>query len=382
MGPSGGVTGMKHLDEYRSATASRVLVEQIRAATPQPLCLMEVCGGQTHSLLSHGITQALKGHVEFIHGPGCPVCVTSIEDIDEAIRLAHSRDTQLVTFGDMLRVPGAKGTLAQARGAGADVQLIYSPLDAVQRARENPELTIVFFAVGFETTVPATALAIQQAAELGLNNFRVLCSHVRVIPAMEMILRDHDCRIDGFLAAGHVCSVHGTAPYESLAQQFQIPIVVAGFEPVDLLRAILASAIQIKNRDFGVVNHYQRYVEHDGNPLALHAMEQVFSVSDRNWRGLGLLQGGGFEIQPPFQNFDARALELGLRDGEPVSTASSLESRQSSQHQECPSGAVLRGQLKPCDCPHFGRSCTPEHPLGAPMVSSEGACAAYYRVTV
>lgn len=370
---------MKHLDEYRSSGASQLLVEKIKAVTPNPVCLMEVCGGQTHSLLNHGITQALQGHVEFVHGPGCPVCVTNTDDIDLAIELAFQPDTRLATFGDMLRVPGTHGTLAQARSQGAQVQMVYSPLDVVQLARADANKRFIFFAVGFETTIPTTALAIQQAAQLGLENFQVLCCHVRVQPAMEIILKDRDCRIDGFLAAGHVCSVHGSAVYEELVARYQIPIIIAGFEPLDLLTAVLASAIQIQAGEFRLENHYTRYVERQGNSLALKAIDQIFSVSDCPWRGLGLIANGGFEIRNEFSAYDARKQKC--HNTILPQTFSTCEVDKGSL-SECPSGEVLRGKLKPCDCPHFGGNCTPEHPLGAPMVSSEGACAAYYQIKV
>ena len=368
---------MKHLDEYRSASACRSLVEKIQSATPRPICLMEVCGGQTHSLLNYGITQALKGHVEFVHGPGCPVCVTHVDDIDLAIAIAHQPDTLLTTFGDMLRVPGSHGTLAQARGQGAQVQMVYSPLDVVEMARADASRKFVFFAVGFETTIPTTALAIQQADKLGLDNFHVLCSHVRVQPAMELILMDQDCRIDGFLAAGHVCSVHGSSIYEALVQRYKVPIVVAGFEPLDLLRAVLASANQVQAGEYRLENHYTRYVELHGNSLALEAIEQIFSVADCSWRGLGGIPNGGFKIREEFRTFDARSLKC-----QHSTLLAPLKGRGTNliPLSTCPSGDILRGKLKPCDCPNFDTNCTPEHPLGAPMVSSEGACAAYYRI--
>jgi len=328
--------------------------------------LMEVCGGQTHGLLRYGIAEELADAVELIHGPGCPVCVTSLAAIDLAIELACRAGTIVASFGDMLRVPGSRGSLADARSAGAAVRMVYSPLDAIEIARRNPTEQVVFFAVGFETTAPATAVAVQQAKELDLQNFSLLVSHVRVLPAMESLLQQPDARIDGFLAAGHVCTITGYEPYDKLADQYRVPVVVTGFEPVDLLAGILECVSLLESRSFEVKNCYSRSVCRDGNQAARKLMDEVYEIIDCDWRGLGMLLQGGLRLRPEWRHFDA-TFRFGGCSLPVIETP------------ECQGGLVLSGRLKPHECPSFGGACTPDRPLGAPMVSSEGACAAYYR---
>jgi len=357
---------MKHVDDYRDAKTCRRLVREIHRRCTQRYTLMEVCGGQTHALVRHGIEQALQGAVELIHGPGCPVCVTPVEDIELAIAISRRPDCLVASFGDMLRVPGNHESLRDAAASGGNVRMVYSPLDAVRLAQENPTLQVIFFAVGFETTAPATALAVWQAQELKLTNFSLLVSHVRVQPAMEMIMRQPTRRVQGFLAAGHVCAVSGYESYRSFVDRFGVPVVIAGFEPVDLLAAILACVEQLEAGLPRVTNLYQRTVLPSGNAAAMNIVDQVYQVCDRSWRGLGMIPEGGFQLRPVLDSWDARS-----RFQLPTATGSG--------ETLCPSGAVLLGQLRPQDCPYFGNRCTPVHPLGAPMVSSEGACAAYYQ---
>jgi hydrogenase expression/formation protein HypD len=359
---------MKYLNEFRDPALARKLVEHIRRTASRPWVIMEVCGGQTHGLLRHGIDEALEGAVELIHGPGCPVCVTPAEAIDFACRLAQLPATTVTSFGDMLRVPGSRGALSQARANGGDVRIVYSPLDAVTFVRQNPNTNVVFFAVGFETTMPATALAVLQARDLGLENFSLLTAHVRVLPAMRGILSASDNRVQAFLAAGHVCTVTGYRDYEQLATRYQVPIAVTGFEPVDLLEGILDCVTQLEAGLHTVTNRYERSVRVHGNSEALRFVERVYQVADRPWRGLGVIPGGGFVLRDEFHSFDAERRFSAALSQLPVLN----ETR-------CRSGDVLSGRIKPRDCSEFGRGCTPASPLGAPMVSSEGACAAYYR---
>ncbi len=357
---------MKYLDEFRNPQAVQRLVAEIRRRATRRWTLMEVCGGQTHSLLRYGIEHELSDVVELIHGPGCPVCVTCVEQIDRAQQLAMRPDVLLATFGDMLRVPGSRQTLLDVRAAGGQVQMVYSPLDAVELARRDPQRQVVFFAVGFETTTPATALAVLQAAKLDLDNFSLLVAHVRVQPAMETIASAAECRVQAFLAAGHVCTVMGHESYADLVQRFRLPVVVTGFEPVDLLAGIDQAVRQLEAGDARVANCYARSVATLGNIVAQDLVERVYEVCDRPWRGLGTVRNGGLRLRAEWKRFDAEAR---------FAAAPSL----TILHDQCPSGDVLTGRIKPPQCPHFGLACTPDHPLGAPMVSTEGACAAYYR---
>lgn len=358
---------MKYLDEFRDAVLAKKVLAEIRQLADRPWVLMEVCGGQTHGLLRSGIVQELEGVVELIHGPGCPVCVTPVEAIDFAQELAQRPEVILTSFGDMLRVPGSRDSLLGVRARGGDVRTVYSPLDAVALARQNPSRQVVFFAVGFETTAPATALAILQADQLQLENFSLLVSHVRVQPAMESILEAADCRVQGFLAAGHVCSVAGFNSYAELTERYHVPIVVTGFEPLDLLLGIRECVRQLEAGEASVRNQYTRNVREAGNADALRIMSDVYEVADRPWRGLGMIPSGGFVLRSKWHRFDAEQRFQCI--GSPLPTACS----------ECLSGDVLSGRIKPTACPSFGVRCTPESPFGAPMVSSEGACAAYYR---
>ena len=357
---------MKFVDEYRDAAAVRKLAAAIAGCVTRPWVIMEICGGQTHSIVKFGLDELLPATLTLVHGPGCPVCVTPVELIDAAVALAARPGVTLCSFGDMLRVPGSEADLLTARARGADVRIVYSPRDAVTFARQHPDREVVFFAVGFETTAPANAMAVLQARQLGLRNFSLLVSHVLVPPAIAAILTAADNRVQGFLAAGHVCTVMGTAEYEPLVARFHVPIVVTGFEPVDLLRGVLACVEQLESGRAEVANAYARAVRPEGNEPAQRMMREVFAVVDRNWRGIGLIPRSGYALRGEFAGFDA-ALRFG-----PL-TAAIAEST------ECIAGQIMRGTRKPHDCPAFAGRCTPEHPLGAPMVSSEGACAAYFR---
>lgn len=356
---------MKYLSEYRDGRVARALVAKIRAAASRPWALMEVCGGQTHTIVKQGIDELLDGAVEMIHGPGCPVCVTPIEQIDRALHLAARDDVLFTSFGDMLRVPGSACDLLAIRARGGTVRIVYSPLDALELARKHPDRQVVFFAVGFETTAPANAMAVWRARELGVTNFTVLVSHVTVPPAMIALLESPDNRVQAFLAAGHVCTVMGWTEYEPIAAQYRVPIVVTGFEPVDILEGILMAVRQLEEGRHEVENQYARSVRRDGNQPAQELVGRVFEVVDRKWRGIGEIPRSGLGLRLEFAEFDAER-----RFG--------LEGIQASESPLCHAGEVLRGRLKPVECPAFGAQCTPEMPLGAPMVSSEGACAAYY----
>jgi hydrogenase expression/formation protein HypD len=357
---------MKYLDEYRDPEQCRRLSAEIRRTATQLWSIMEVCGGQTHGLLRYGIDQQLDGCVRLIHGPGCPVCVTPLEAIDFAIELARRPGVVLASFGDMLRVPGSRESLLAVRGAGGQVRIVYSPLDAVKVAQQNPDQDVVFFAVGFETTTPATALAVQQAAQLGLDNFSLLVSHVRVQPAMEQLAARPENRVQGFLAAWHVCTVAGFESYEQFVRDYHLPVVVTGFEPVDLLVGILECVRQLERGESRVVNCYERSVTAAGNREALAVVDDVYEICDRPWRGMGVIPGGGLRLRAKYAAFDAMK-KFGQSP------------RIVSEPPECRSGDVLTGRIKPTECECFGTRCTPETPLGAPMVSAEGACAAYYR---
>jgi len=356
---------MKYLAEYRDPDLARGLVTRIKATATRHWVLMEVCGGQTHTIVRHGIDELVADQVEMIHGPGCPVCVTPLEQIDRALAVASRPAVIFTSFGDMLRVPGSRTDLLHVRAQGGDVRVVYSPLDAVELARRHPEREVVFFAVGFETTAPANAMAVWRAHQLGLTNFSVLVSHVTVPPAITAIVESPDNRVQGFLAAGHVCTVMGWRQYEPLAARYRVPIVVTGFEPVDILEGMAMAVSQLEEGRHEVENQYVRSVRRDGNRLAQELITRIFQPVDRQWRGIGMIPASGLGLRPEFAAFDAEA-KFGLtniRAQEPAA---------------CRAGDVLRGRLKPHECPVFGRECTPEHPLGAPMVSSEGACAAYY----
>jgi len=356
---------MRFVDEFRDGEAVRRAGDAIAAVQTRPWTLMEICGGQTHSILKFGLDQLLPEKLTLVHGPGCPVCVTPLELIDQAIEIAAKRDVIFTSFGDMLRVPGSKKSLLQVKAEGGDVRIVYSPLDAVKVAEGNRERQVVFFAVGFETTAPANAMAAWRAHELGLRNFTILCSHVLVPPAIDAILGAPDCRIQGFLAAGHVCTVEGTHDYEPLARKYHVPIVVTGFEPVDLMAGILACVTALEKGEAKVENAYRRSVGPDGNPAARALVRRVFQTCDRAWRGIGVIPHSGLKLRDEFKAFDAaRRFDSGhIRTEEP---------------KDCIAGEILLGHKRPSQCGAFGSKCTPEHPLGAPMVSAEGACAAYY----
>lgn len=370
---------MRFLDEFRDPDIAGRLVAEIRRTATRRWTLMEVCGGQTHSMLRHGIGGELEDVVEMIHGPGCPVCVTRPDAIDWLAELSHTPGVLVTSFGDMLRVPGNRHSLLQARATGGNVRPVYSPLDAVRIAQQNPQLEVVFFAVGFETTVPATALAACQADHLGLNNFSLLVEHVRVLPAMEWLAAASDCRVNGFLAAGHVCTVTGHADYHAFARRYSLPVAVTGFEPVDLLWGMLHCIRQLEAGRAEVFNGYARVAKADGNPAARELVQRIYEVVDREWRGLGNVPHGGFDFRKPFQKFCARRrFASRLLEASPVATNTGLPLLRS---ERCRAGEVLAGRIKPTACPEFAKGCRPETPLGAPMVSDEGACAAYFRYT-
>jgi hydrogenase expression/formation protein HypD len=357
---------MKYVDEYRDPHAVHRLARAIAGAVTRPWTLMEVCGGQTHAIVRYGLDELLPPQVTLVHGPGCPVCVTPVEVLDQVIAIARRPGVILCTFGDMLRVPGSRTDLAAARAEGADVRIVYSPLDALDVARRHTDRDVVFLAVGFETTAPAVAMAVYRAHVEDVANFSVLVSHVLVPPAMEAILAAPDRRIDGFLAAGHVCTVMGVTAYEPLARRHHVPIVVTGFEPRDILEGVLLCVRQLESGRAEVENQYARVVRRDGNPPARRMIDEVFRVVDRKWRGLGAIAGSGLALRRELLRFDA-ARRFGVH------------ALVREEDGECRAGEVLTGLRRPRDCPAFGTRCTPETPLGAPMVSSEGACAAWYR---
>jgi len=363
---------MKFLDEYRDPEVARGLLARIGATVTRPWVIMEICGGHTHAIIRHGLDRLLPPEIELVHGPGCPVCVTPVALIDRAIALARRPEVIFTSFGDMLRVPGSASgglpaSLHQARAAGAEVRVLYSPLEAVELARKNPDRQVVFFAVGFETTAPGNAMAVLQASRLGLENFSLLVSHALVPPAIAALLAAPDNRVQAFLAAGHVCTVMGWEEYEPLVARYRVPMVAAGFEPVDILAAILMLVEQLEAGRAAVANEYTRSVCRQGNPAAREAVARVFQVSDREWRGLGTIPQSGLTLRPEFAAFDAQRRFAEL-PASPVRAAS-----------PCLGSEILRGVKKPPQCPAFGRECRPEHPLGATMVSSEGACSAYYQ---
>ncbi len=357
---------MKYLDEYRDPETAHKITAAIRSVTTQHWTIMEVCGGQTHSIIKNGIDQLLPKDITLIHGPGCPVCVTPLDYIDKALAIAAVPDVIFCSFGDMLRVPGSEQDLLELKAEGADIRIVYSPLDAVKIARQTPDREVVFFGVGFETTAPTTALAAYQARKQNLKNFSLLICHVRVPPVMEALLGSPDNTVQGFLAAGHVCTIMGYNEYLPLADRYRIPIVVTGFEPVDILQGIYYCTRQLEENRHVVENQYSRVVKQEGNQSARQLMQQVFDITDRNWRGLGKIPMSGLALRPEFEPWNA----------ERRFSVSTIQTR---EPEACRSGEVLKGLIKPGQCPEFGVRCTPEHPLGATMVSSEGACSAYYR---
>lgn len=356
---------MKYIDEYRDADTARKYAEMIRGITKHEWTMMEICGGQTHTIVKFGIDRLLPKQITLVHGPGCPVCVTPLEIIDKAIAIAGSSDVIFTSFGDMLRVPGSGKDLLTVKSEGGDVRVVYSPLDALKIARNNPEKMVVFFAVGFETTAPANAMAVWQAKATGVKNFAVLTSHVLVPPAMEAILSSPSHLVQAFLAAGHVCTVMGYDDYFPIARKYKSPIVVTGFEPVDILQGVYMAVKQLEEGRVDVENQYSRAVRREGNVTAKNLIDKVFEVTDRKWRGIGLIPASGWRLKPAFAEHDA----------EMVFDIGAIDTRESAV---CIAGQIMRGLKKPHECPAFGKECKPERPLGAPMVSSEGACAAYF----
>jgi hydrogenase expression/formation protein HypD len=356
---------MRYIDEYRTEAAARSYAARIREITTRPWTIMEICGGQTHTIVKFGVEQLLPKEITLVHGPGCPVCVTPLEIIDKAIIIAARPDVIFTSFGDMLRVPGSTKDLLTVKSEGGDVRMVYSPLDALKIAQQNPGRQVVFFAVGFETTAPANAMSVWQARKLGVKNFSILCSHVLVPPAIEALLSSPANLVQGFLAAGHVCTVMGYEEYIPLAEKYKVPIVVTGFEPVDILQGIFMTVKQLEEGRVAVENQYARSVRREGNVPAKQLMSEVFAVTDRKWRGIGEIPMSGYRLKDEFADYDA----------EKIFHVQEVEAEESPL---CIAGLVLQGLKKPHECSAFAKECTPEHPLGAPMVSSEGACAAYY----
>ncbi len=357
---------MKYLDEFSNPDLAHRLIEQIKSVTTQRWAIMEVCGGQTHSIIRHGIDQLLPDQIEMIHGPGCPVCVTPLEIIDKALEIAARPGVIFCSFGDMLRVPGSDADLFRVKSRGGDVRVVYSPLDALTIAADNPDKQVVFFGIGFETTAPANAMTVYQADRLGIENFSLLVSHVLVPPAISAIMESPTCRVQAFLAAGHVCSVMGTDEYPPLCDKYNIPIVVTGFEPLDILEGIRRTVLQLEAGRHELENAYPRAVRAEGNPAAKQMLNDVFEVTDRGWRGIGTIESSGWRLSPKYRKFDA----------EHRFSVTDIHTEESAV---CRSGEVLQGLLKPHECEAFGTLCTPRNPLGATMVSSEGACAAYFQ---
>ena len=357
---------MKYLDEYRDAEGARRLANAIAAATTRPWNLMEICGGQTHAILRFALDEMLPDRITLIHGPGCPVCVTPIEMIDKAVAIAARPEVIFCSFGDMMRVPGSQKDLFTVKSEGGDVRVVYSPMDAIALAQKSPDRQVVFFAIGFETTAPANAMAVVQAARLGIDNFSMLVSHVLVPPAIRAVLDSPSNRVQGFLAAGHVCAITGMDPYRPLAQQYRVPIVVTGFEPLDILQGILMCVQQLEAGRFEVENQYARTVRPEGNRPALQTLHEVFEPVPRQWRGIGPIPASGLALREAYRQYDSeQRFDIAqITAEEPV---------------ECIAGEVLQGHKRPQECAAFGVRCTPERPLGAPMVSAEGACAAYFR---
>jgi len=355
---------MKYLSEYRNLEATKAYLDLIDKVITRPWNIMEICGGQTHGLVKNGILELLPKKVHMIHGPGCPVCVTPLNLIDKAIELLE-HDVIVCSFGDMIRVPGSIKSLLEAKANGGDLRILYSPMEAVKIAKLNPEKEVVFFAVGFETTAPANALSVLQAKKEGLKNYSILVSHVLVPPAMEAILDDEFCNINAFLGAGHVCAIMGYESYYPLVAKYKIPIVITGFEPLDLVQGIYMAVNQLEQGVSEVENQYARVVNEKGNTAAIHVIQEVFAIGDREWRGIGKIPNSGYVLKERFRSFDAEA-KFG------ISTIKVPE------NTDCIAGEILRGIKKPHECGQFSKKCTPRNPLGAPMVSSEGACAAYY----
>jgi len=356
---------MKYVQEFRDPAGVHALAGKIRKTVTQPWVIMEICGGQTHAIMRYGLDQLLPEQLTLVHGPGCPVCVTSLEQIDRALAIAAQSDVIFTSYGDMLRVPGSGKDLFSVRAAGGDVRIVYSPLDAVEIALQNPSKQVVFFAIGFETTAPANCMSVLQAEQLGLKNYSVLVSHVRVPAAMRTILVSPGNQVQSFLAAGHVCTVMGYWEYVPIAEEMKIPIIVTGFEPVDILQGILMAVTQLEFGKYEVKNAYSRLVSFNGNRKSQEVIGQVFEECDRKWRGIGLIPTSGWRLKPEYQKFDAEN-RFQIKD---------INSEESTL---CIAGQILQGIKKPTECSAFGKSCTPEHPLGATMVSSEGTCAAYY----
>ncbi len=356
---------MRYVDEYRSEAAAKALSEKIHAVTTKPWTLMEICGGQTHTIVKTGIEELLPSMITLVHGPGCPVCVTPLAIIDKAIAIASMPGVIFTSFGDMLRVPGSSKDLLSVKASGGDVRIVYSPLDAVMIAKQNPDRKVVFFAVGFETTAPANAMAVDQAEKMGVNNFSILSSHVLVPPAMEALLSSGVSTVQGFLAAGHVCTIMGYEEYFPIAEKYRIPIVVTGFEPVDILQGIYMAVKQLEEGRHEVENQYSRSVSRAGNVPAQNVIKKIFSVVDRTWRGIGEIPMSGLGLKSEYQRYDA----------ENVFDVANISAQESPL---CISGQIMQGLKRPHECSAFGKECNPEHPIGAPMVSSEGACAAYF----
>jgi hydrogenase expression/formation protein HypD len=356
---------MKYLDEYRNETLAQKVLGEIRRVVTKSWVLMEVCGGQTHTIVKYGIDDMLPPEVELVHGPGCPVCVTSLEMIDKAHAIAGRPEVIFTSFGDMLRVPGSECDLLVLKSRGADIRIVYSPIDALKIARANPDKKVVFFAIGFETTAPGNAMAVWQAQKQGIKNFFVLVSHVLVPPAIASILQSPLNRVQGFLGPGHVCTVMGYREYEPIAERFRVPIVITGFEPLDILEGVLMTVRQLELGKSKVENQYPRVVKREGNLMAQDLINSVFEISDRKWRGVGSIPKSGYKLRYEFRDHDAERIF-------------EVEEIDTKEPDICISGLVLRGVKKPHDCPAFGKQCTPEHPMGATMVSAEGACAAYY----
>jgi hydrogenase expression/formation protein HypD len=356
---------MKYMSEYRDADMVEKYLNELHKTVTRTWTIMEVCGGQTHSLVKNGLLNLMPKEVNMVHGPGCPVCVTPLNLIDKAVYLAMEKGVIMCSYGDMLRVPGSKHSLLEAKAGGADVRILYSPLEAVKIAQDNPNREIVFFAVGFETTAPANALSVVHAQRLGVKNYSILASHVLVPPAMEAVMDEEDAVIQGFLAAGHVCTIMGISEYYPLVEKYKVPIVVTGFEPVDMLQGILMVVKQLENGEYKLENQYSRVVSPEGNPEARKVINQVFEIEDREWRGIGSIPMSGYEVREELAQYDANK-------------KFNIHIEKAPESPDCIAGLVLKGLKKPHECPQFGKKCTPQMPLGAPMVSSEGACAAYY----